>query len=60
MQQYVEVAVFAKKLTKDRVSVTISKQQLDIVICDVQVLAYVHSSNSLRVSCCSIARTNCK
>ena len=37
MQKYVEVAVFAKKLTKDRVSVTVDKQQLDIVIRDEQV-----------------------
>jgi hypothetical protein len=38
MQNYVEVAVFAKKLTKERVSVTIGKQQLDVVIRNEQVL----------------------
>ncbi len=43
MQKYVEVAVFAKKLTKDRVSVTIDKQQLDIVIRDEQVLIRLQS-----------------
>jgi CS domain len=38
----VEVAVFAKKMTKDRVSVTIDEQQLDVVIRDEQVLILVH------------------
>lgn len=37
MQKYVEVAVFAKKMTKQRVSITIGKQQLDIVILDAEV-----------------------
>jgi hypothetical protein len=38
MQSYIEVAIFAKKMTKDRVSITIGKQQLNVVIRDEQVL----------------------
>lgn len=37
MQKYVEVNIFAKKLTKERVSITIGKQQLDVIIRDEQV-----------------------
>lgn len=36
MQKYVEVNIFAKKLTKERVSITIGKQQLDVIIRDEQ------------------------
>ncbi len=62
MQTYVEIAIFAKKLKKERVSVTIGKQQLDVVILDEQASSLPrvpHTAPSWHCNIADAARLRC-